>query len=504
MAIIVIYHYQEFHSERRVIKISTINATVIEQTLTITNSPLIATGGIIENYIEFNFDSTWDGFTKVAVFYQDKDHVYRQIIDPATNKCVIPHEATTSIGAMFFGVYGASGDIVLTTEVIRYRVVEGAITEDTEPSDPTPDIYLQMLQIYNSLVTNYNNLTETLNTNFGEKTEISTSRNIGTFWQSMEYVNKYLDTDLTNLLNQALANSSTQGVINLINDSVMPNLLIESVKFTENGTFTVPKGIKKIIVTAAAGGGGGGGGSTLASSSSTTGAKSGSGGGGGDYCVNKVINVTPGEIINIVIGKGGKGGTGHAAGSEGIGGTGETGGATVIGKYLTLVGGSGGGVPYQVYDNDKKIYSYYPCIGVGSGSGGDGGMGGDYNGYVNAGTSSDDYYGKSSEPKNKFVNSSKGGEPGEYAYSSYGSITPAGGGGASYGKGGNGGDYNSSKEAGTVGNNGNNGELGSGGGGGAGSCVATNISSVSKGGDGGDGGDGFCYIAYGMNIIAEI
>ena len=297
---------------------------------------------------------------------------------------------------------------------------------------------------------------------------------------------------------------SKNEINNLINDLIESNLLTKSVKFTENGSFKVPDGITTIVVTAAAGGGGGGGGSTLASSSSTTGAKSGSGGGGGDYCVNKVINVTPGEIINIVIGKGGKGGTGHAAGSEGIGGTGETGGATVIGKYLTLVGGSGGGVPYQVYDNDKKIYSYYPCIGVGSGSGGDGGMGGNYNGYVNAGTSSDDYYGKSSEPKNKFVNSSKGGEPGEYAYSSYGSITPAGGGGASYGKGGNGGDYNSSKETGTVGNNGNNGESGSGGGGGAASCIATNISSVSKGGDGGDGGDGFCYIAYGMNIIAEI
>ena len=138
---------------------------------------------------------------------------------------------------------------------------------------------------------------------------------------------------------------------------IEPILLTKSVKFTENGSFKVPNGITTIVVTAAAGGGGGGGGSTLASSSGTTGARSGSGGGGGDYCVNKVINVTPGETINIVIGKGGKGGTGHVAGSEGMGGTGKTGGATVIGKYLTLAGGSGGGVPYQTYDKNKKIYS---------------------------------------------------------------------------------------------------------------------------------------------------
>ncbi len=291
----------------------------------------------------------------------------------------------------------------------------------------------------------------------------------------------------------------------LINDVIKPNLLTKSVKFTENGTFTVPDGITTIVVTAAAGGGGGGGGSTSDSTVSTNGAISGSGGGGGDYCVNKVINVTPGETINIVIGKGGKGGTGHAAGSKGTGGTGETGGATVIGKYLTLAGGSGGGVPYMIRDNDTGIYLKYSCVGIGSGSGGDGGIGGDYNGYVNASTEMDNCYGKPSEPKNKFVNSSQGGEPGRIAYSSYGSITAAGGGGASYGKGGNGGDRDSeNKETGTTGYNGNNGELGSGGGGGAASCYAGKISSVSKGGDGGAGGDGFCYIAYGMNIIAEI
>ena len=96
--------------------------------------------------------------------------------------------------------------------------MQGAITEDTTPADPTPDIYEQMLQIYNSLKTDFSNML----TKLGEKSTVSDERNISTFWQSLEYLTKYMDTDLRQLLNQAISNSSTQGVMDLINESVIP------------------------------------------------------------------------------------------------------------------------------------------------------------------------------------------------------------------------------------------------------------------------------------------
>lgn len=196
---------------------SEIRVTVTDQVLTLEDKPLIASGGVEENKIKFDFDSTWDGYIKVAVFYQDKEHVYRQIVQ-ADNSCIVPKEATLNPGTMFFGVFGAKGDKILTSEVIRYRIVQGAITEDTTPADPTPDIYAQMLQIYNTLKTDFSSMLAKL----GEKSVVSDERNISTFWQSLEYVSKYMDTTLRDLLNQAIANSSTQGIIDLINESVIP------------------------------------------------------------------------------------------------------------------------------------------------------------------------------------------------------------------------------------------------------------------------------------------
>lgn len=92
--------------------------------------------------------------------------------------------------------------------------------------------------------------------------------------------------------------------------------------------YTVPDGVFRIAVSAAAGGGGGG---DYASSSFP-----GGGGGGGEAVFNKILPVTPGQLINISIGSGG------AAGSAFNRFDGRDGGNTVFGSYFTLSGGKGG------------------------------------------------------------------------------------------------------------------------------------------------------------------
>lgn len=90
--------------------------------------------------------------------------------------------------------------------------------------------------------------------------------------------------------------------------------------FTENGTFTVPEGITTVYVTACGGGQGG---------------QNYDGGNAGELIYRKDFTVTPGKVLAITIGAGGK------AGADG--------GATVIGDLITLSGGNS----TTVYNNPQ-------------------------------------------------------------------------------------------------------------------------------------------------------
>jgi hypothetical protein len=106
--------------------------------------------------------------------------------------------------------------------------------------------------------------------------------------------------------------------------------------FTSSSTYTVPNNVHSIEVTAVAGGGGGG----------DYGCWIGGGGGGAGestaYLTSNVIPVTPGEVLNIVVGTGGIGGTGSGGYEPGTAGT-----ATSISSgsntLLSLSPGQGGG-----------------------------------------------------------------------------------------------------------------------------------------------------------------
>lgn len=128
-----------------------ITAHVIDQTLHLVTCPRIASGGVDEVKIRFDFCSLWDGCGKIAVFYRDPEVVYHvPIVDGVAT---VPHEVLADAGHFYIGVMGAA-DNIRTTEVLRVRVVQGAITEATaEPKDPTPDIYQQLLAAYGTLET---------------------------------------------------------------------------------------------------------------------------------------------------------------------------------------------------------------------------------------------------------------------------------------------------------------------------------------------------------------
>lgn len=99
-------------------------------------------------------------------------------------------------------------------------------------------------------------------------------------------------------------------------------------------SFTVPVGVTSITVEMWSAGGGGGGGEEISCGGCFY---SGQGGGGGAYA-KQTFTVTPGQVIPVIVGEGGTGGSG--GGNQGYGGT--RGGSSTFGDLITIKGGGGG------------------------------------------------------------------------------------------------------------------------------------------------------------------
>lgn len=130
---------------------SQLKARCIDQVLIFENTPVITSGNVNYDSILFDFCSAWDGFTKTAIFYRSEDEVFYQLLD-GSNTCIIPKEVLREKGDVYIGVFGVSGDTTLTSQVLKYKITKGAITEDLKPADPTPDIYEQIISRYDAVI----------------------------------------------------------------------------------------------------------------------------------------------------------------------------------------------------------------------------------------------------------------------------------------------------------------------------------------------------------------
>lgn len=127
---------------------SLITARVIDQTLTITNIPKIASGGENEIRVDVSFCEMWDGLGKTAVFYHKESQVYSVVMK--NDSCVIPREVLAEPGNLHFGIHGVGGTTVKTTEEVVLKVDKGAIT-GLNPLEPLPGVYKQVMSAYGSL-----------------------------------------------------------------------------------------------------------------------------------------------------------------------------------------------------------------------------------------------------------------------------------------------------------------------------------------------------------------
>ena len=140
-----------------VIEMTMIQVKCIDQVLTVENMPVVASGGVLEDTVEFKFCPKWDGFAKVAVFYQNKSAIYYSLID-SSNQAIVPAEVIATKGTMFLGVIGVKDKVTRTSEVLRYRIDSGALDGFTV-EEPTPELYQQVLQMCQYMQDKANELT---------------------------------------------------------------------------------------------------------------------------------------------------------------------------------------------------------------------------------------------------------------------------------------------------------------------------------------------------------
>lgn len=116
----------------------------------------IYAGNINIDSITFKFCELWDGYTITAVFYKDKKNVYQVLLDD-TKTCLIPPELTETNGLVYVGVFGIKGEYRRASAVKSWYLKEGVITEG-RPSEPTPDIYQQIINLCNEAVETANSV----------------------------------------------------------------------------------------------------------------------------------------------------------------------------------------------------------------------------------------------------------------------------------------------------------------------------------------------------------
>lgn len=335
---------------------------------------------------------------------------------------------------------------ILSTKVFKILVTESLRNdEEVEATNEFGVMVVLFTEVLSAL-----NLMKEMTETFGLPSDKAADMGATTFWQMLEElalradarsiikenINSTMDTERFIPIDKML--SSASGTEDFVPIDIMLQAVLGGKKtFTKSGTFTVPDSVTNIRVTAAAGGGGG--------------CYNYYGGGGGACIVNQYFDVTPGEVIEITVGKGGAGGSrGDSGVIDPIAGS-----PTVVGNLITLPGGG-------VSDGNSSAYDV----------GGVGGSPGGGNGGASFCAGEDGAVGKGGE------------SPASAEY------TSGGGGGGSYGNGGDGGHDADPYDASAC--PGKNGIYG--GGGGAGWYRDYRNYS-----NGGNGGDGIVIISWGVN-----
>lgn len=108
---------------------------------------------VMHEKISFNFPDCWSGYTKTVVF-RNGETLLNIILNgddrlcTGKDECYIPHEVIKS-PRFTVSVFGTLGESRITTLQARVNVKESGFANGDSPSDPSPDVYEQLINIAN-------------------------------------------------------------------------------------------------------------------------------------------------------------------------------------------------------------------------------------------------------------------------------------------------------------------------------------------------------------------
>ena len=119
-----------------------------DQVLAMTNTPVIASGGVGEDFVSIDFCSMWDDYTPSLLFWRKGVNPIPVLAD-ADGLYQVPAALTGEDGIIYFGAVGYDANGTRrTSKAISYRLEAGAITEGTELPAPSGDVFDQLMTFY--------------------------------------------------------------------------------------------------------------------------------------------------------------------------------------------------------------------------------------------------------------------------------------------------------------------------------------------------------------------
>lgn len=126
---------------------TTIQIRTIDTVLSATILPTISSGNQNTIRVKFVYDSFWgDGYAKSAVFFTDKNKTPYESIVSSDGICTVPAETLVEAGHLYIGLKGVYGRQVKTSKLLKLKISQG--TPNVVMSDPTDDVYAQLLSAY--------------------------------------------------------------------------------------------------------------------------------------------------------------------------------------------------------------------------------------------------------------------------------------------------------------------------------------------------------------------
>ena len=131
---------------------TTIRVSCTDQVMRLVERPTLASGGVNEAVVKFDFCEKWDGFAKTAVFYRDEEQLYPMLLE--NDSCFIPWEVYSTPGTFYFTVFGVKEEIRKTANTLRYKATKGIPDGEMIPSEPTQEMYEQIIDRLDKLEQN--------------------------------------------------------------------------------------------------------------------------------------------------------------------------------------------------------------------------------------------------------------------------------------------------------------------------------------------------------------